>query len=171
MPQTSSSWAGALRWGWRPVTQSDPLQRKIVEASNDLWMNGFGCFELLEDALAYSPGYQFFARDGDGICLGTSLKKVQFMCALRICMVQAMLFPKENLQTYTDDSGEPAYPGQELKLKHAKWLFDNYVFWQGNLGQAKKGLYPTLLFCRCVCSHDQEHTTLRHRNARSNHNF
>ena len=74
-------------------------------------VNGFGCFELLEDALAYSPAFQFFARDGDGLCLGTPLKKVQFVCALRIGMLQALLFPTENLQTWTADSGEDTYPG------------------------------------------------------------
>ena len=81
-----------------------------MEASHELWDKGFGCFELLEDAPAYGPGFQFFSRDGNGICLGTPLKKVQFVCALRVGMLQAMLFPTENLQTWTEDSGEPRIP-------------------------------------------------------------
>ena len=100
---------------------------QIVQSSQLLWNEGFGSFALFEDALAYSPACEFFSRDGNGICVGTPLKKVQFVCTARICMLQSFLYPTENLQTWTEESGEPAYPGQAMKLRHGSWLFDTYL--------------------------------------------
>ena len=79
---------------------------QIVSSSCELWGNSFGCFTLLEDAMAYSPACQFFSRDGNGLCVGTPLKKVQLVCTLRVGMLQAMLYPTENLQTWSEESGE-----------------------------------------------------------------
>ena len=59
----------------------------IFQSSQLIWNEGFGCLRLFEDALAYSPACQFFSRDGNGICVGTALKKVQYVCTQRICML------------------------------------------------------------------------------------
>ena len=91
--------AWRLRVGITSRYEHGSTPENIVESSELLWYRGFGCFRLLEDALAQSPCCQFFARDGNGVSLGTGLKKVQFVCTLLITMFQLMLCPTENMQT------------------------------------------------------------------------
>ena len=107
-----------LKMGMATKYKVGATPEKIIQASDDLWNNGFGCLELIEDSLVGSPGFQFVLLDGDGFCHGTCLKKCQYICALRILMVQTLLFPNENLMTYSDRSGGPAYPGRDIKLRH-----------------------------------------------------
>ena len=42
-------------------------------------------------------------------------------------MLQTLLCPTENMQTWTTESEDPEYPGQETKLLHAQWLFATYL--------------------------------------------
>ena len=135
--------AWRLRVGITSRYERGSTPENIVESSELLWYRGFGCFRLIEDALAQSPCCQFFARDGNGVCLGTGSKKVQFVCTLLITMLQLMLCPTENMQTwarYTPlaDEEKPDYPRQDLKLRHAQWLCDKIL-------QATRGSLSTHL--------------------------
>ena len=48
-------------------------------------------------------------------------------------MLQVFLCPFESMQTWTTDSVDPDYPGQDRKLRHASWLFDNILTAPKNL--------------------------------------
>ena len=69
------------------------------------------------------------------------LEKVPTHLCPRILMVQTMLFPNENLQTYPDTSGGPAYPGRDQKLRHLEWLFINFLLQPRNVLAARLGMY------------------------------
>ena len=99
----------------------------LLQSSQLIWNEGFGCLRLFEDALAYSPACQFFSRDGNGICVGTALKKVQYVCTQRIVMLQTLLCPTENMQTWRTEAADPEYPGQKIKLLHAQWFFATFL--------------------------------------------
>ena len=94
-----------------------PTPESIIQASQLLWHNAFGCLPLLEDAMLVNPGYQFFYREGDCFSFGGPLKNVQWVCALTITQVQLMLHPKENLLLFEDTTGGPTYAGREEKTQ------------------------------------------------------
>ena len=56
-------------------------------------------------------------------------------------MLQAILYPTENFQTWSEEAGAAAYPGQEMKLWHCKWLFENYIMVVRNVLAAHIGMW------------------------------
>ena len=71
-----------LKMGMATKYEIGSSPEKIIQASELLWNNGFGCLELIEDSNLGGPGFQFSPRDGDGFCHDTCLKKFQYICAL-----------------------------------------------------------------------------------------
>ena len=90
--------------------QDGASPERIIRSSAIAWMWGFGCFPLLEDALAMSPATQHFHRNGNGVCEGTYLKQTQFICHTLVMMLQVSLCPTENMQTGRSCSPSPDYP-------------------------------------------------------------
>ena len=89
-----------LRMGLATNFRVGVTPERVVEASPLLWQHCLGSFALLEDSLAHMPAKaaSYFWRDGNGACIGTGLKKVQFILLTRILMLQTTLCPTENLQ-------------------------------------------------------------------------
>ena len=114
---------------------------RIVQASPLAWTLGFGCFEMLDDALAMSPASLYFIRDGNGVSIGTHLKKTQFVCSTLVTMLQIALCPTENMQTWSSSSPSPDYPGQGVKLQHLQWLNEKLLTTFRNSLAAHLGSY------------------------------
>ena len=133
--------AWALRMGIHTGYREGSSPERIFQASSLVWALGFGCLALFEDAAAMSPASQWFSRDGNGTCIGTHLKKTQFVCAMLVFMLQVALCPFENMQTWSSSSPSPNYPGQDLKLRHLRWLVDNILTSTRNDLAAHLGAY------------------------------
>jgi hypothetical protein len=118
-----------LRMGFATDFRQGVTPKQVFEASLLVWQHGLGCFALFEDAQVLSPpeAMHFFTRDGNGVCVGTHLKKTQFVLATFVLMLQAALCPTENLQTWSTSSAVPDYPGQDTKLRWLKWLFEHIL--------------------------------------------
>ena len=132
-------------WGLKMGLETGYAQgltpQRIFHASSLLWDNNLGCLDLFEDAMLVNPGYQFFSRDGDGFCFGSPLQKVQWICTIFLAQVQIMLYPDESMVHYTSASGSATYPGQEYKLQHMKYVFDNFLLVSKNTLASKQGMF------------------------------
>ena len=88
-----------------------------------------------------NPGFQFSARDGDGFCFGSPLKKVQWILTIIITQVQIMLYPDENMKDFTSALDSTTYPGQDFKLRHMQYVFDNFLLVSKNVLASRVGMY------------------------------
>ena len=52
-----------------------------------------------------------------------------------------MLYPDENMNDFTAAEGSVSYPGQDLKLQHMRWLFENFLLVSKNVLANKFGMY------------------------------
>ena len=82
-----------------------------------------------------------FSRDGDGFCFGSPLKKVQWVLTIVLTQLQIMLYPDENMVHWTSAAGSATYPGQEYKLRHMKYLFDNFLLVSKNVLASRVGMF------------------------------
>ena len=146
LPAIESSATYTQKNAWRlkmrletGYTQGSTPQR-IFHASSLLWDNNLGCLDPFEDAMLVGPGYQFFSRDGDGFCFGNPRKKVQWVCTILLVQVQIMLYPDGNMVLYTSAAGSATYPGQEYKLRHMKYVFDNFLLVSKNTLAGRVGM-------------------------------
>jgi hypothetical protein len=121
--------AFGLRMGLATKFRVGTTPERVVQSSPLLWQHCLGSFVLLEDSLAHIPAKaaSYFWRDGNGACIGTGIKKVQFMLLVRILMLQTTLCPTENLQTWSTTSSEPDYAEQAVKLEWLQWLVENVL--------------------------------------------
>ena len=114
---------------------------RLFQGSPLLWDHSFGCINLFEDAMLACPGQQFSARAGDGFSYGSPLTNVQWILSILITQVHLMLYPDENMNDFTAAEGSVSYPGQDLKLWHMQWLFENFLLGSKNLLASKFGMY------------------------------
>ena len=140
-PAQCNAWR--LRMGLETSYKEGSTPARLFEASALLWDNGFGCVDLFEDAMVTCPGQQFFARDGDGFCYGSLLKKVQWVLTMHLTQVQIMLYPDENMTDFTAAEGSVSYPRQDLKLQHMQWLFENFLLVSKTCRQASSACTMT----------------------------
>ena len=96
---------------------------------------------LFEDAMLTNPGFQLFARDGGGFCFGSPLKKVQWILSIIITQVQIMLHPDENMKGFTSAADSTTYPGQDFKLRHMQYVFDDFLPVSKNVLASRVGMY------------------------------
>ena len=52
-----------------------------------------------------------------------------------------MLYPDENMVHWTSAAGSATYPGQEYKIRHLKYLFDNFLLVSKNVLANRVGMF------------------------------
>ena len=65
---------------------------------------------------------------------------MQWVLAIVLTQLQIMLYPDENMVHWTSAAGSATYPGQECKLRHLKYLFDNFLLVSKNVLASRVGM-------------------------------